>query len=138
MRRARVHVSAGMAGLLLGFALSRMGFTDWGQVHRMFTFTDPRLVLTFLGSVALAMVAFGAVARGRPAPRKPLHPGSLLGGALFGVGWALTGACPSVPLVQLGEGRLAALVPLAGIAAGMLGHRFVHGRWLRWPTDQCG
>ena len=48
----RGHATTAIFGLALGFALSWMGFADWGEVHRMFTFADWRLFLTFMVGVA--------------------------------------------------------------------------------------
>ena len=45
-----------VVGLALGTALTWMGFTDWAQVHQMFTFADLRLFFTFLGGVAFTGV----------------------------------------------------------------------------------
>ena len=124
-------------GLLLGFTLSRLGFTDYAEVHRMFTFADWRLFLTFMGAVALTAAGFAALnGRARHAPR-PLHRGVIVGGLLFGIGWALTGACPGAALAQLGEGQLAALITLAGICLGTILYRRVHARWFRWDRGGC-
>jgi hypothetical protein len=130
-------VRAGFFGLLLGFSLSWMGFADFGEVHRMFTFADLRLVLTFFAGVALTGLGFALLARGRFLEPRPIHKGSLAGGVLFGVGWALTGACPGAALVQLGEGQLPALLTLVGIAAGTVLYRAVHARWLGWERYAC-
>ena len=59
------------------------------------------------------------------------------GGVLFGIGWALCGACPSVPWVQLGEGKLASLATLAGVFAGTILYRTVHARFFRWDRGSC-
>jgi uncharacterized membrane protein YedE/YeeE len=128
---------AALFGLLLGFSLSWMGFADFGQVHRMFTFADLRLFLTFMAGVALTGAAFLLLARGHILQQRPIHKGTLVGGLLFGAGWALTGACPGAALVQLGEGQLAALVTLAGIFGGAAIYRRVHARWFRWDRGGC-
>ena len=47
-------VRFGLVGILLGYILSRIGFTDFGEVHNMFLLTDLRMFLTFCGSVAVA------------------------------------------------------------------------------------
>lgn len=107
-------------GALLGFSLSRIGFTSWDEVSAMFTVRDARLYLVFALGVVLLGLAFAVVARvSKPswAPR-PIHRGTLLGGVLFGLGWALSGACPGVILAELGEGRLYALFSLVGVAFG--------------------
>lgn len=117
---ARRTIALFAMGGLLGASLSRIGFTSWDEVHAMFTFADLRLFLTFVSGVALLGVALEVVRRrARPAwPPRPIARGTLLGGAIFGLGWALSGACPGVAVVQLGEGKLYALFTLAGILAG--------------------
>ena len=107
-------------GALLGFSLSRIGFTSWDEVHAMFTFASLRMFLAFALGVSLLAGAFAVIQRrSQPAwPARPIHRGTLVGGVLFGLGWALSGACPGVTLAQLGEGRFYALFVLAGIAIG--------------------
>lgn len=127
-----------LAGVL-GFSLSRIGFSSWDEVHSMFLFADLRLFLTFASAVAFLATAWVVVRRvSRPqwAPRA-IHRGTLLGGALFGVGWALAGACPAVALVQIGEGQLGAVLTLAGIFLGNFAYSVVHERWLRWDRASC-
>ena len=124
-------------GLLLGFSLSHIGFGDFGEVHRMFTFADPRLVLTFGGAVALCAAGFAALSRWwRFVPRRA-QASSAVGGVVFGLGWALSGACPGIVLVQLGEGQLLALLTLGGILAGTWLFGVVQRRWGIGAADRC-
>jgi uncharacterized protein len=125
------------AGLALGFSLAFIGFGDYGEVHRMFTFADLRLLLTFAGAVAVTGLGLRFLVR-RPLPKRPMHRGVVIGGALFGVGWVLTGACPGIALVQLGEGTMAALVSLASMLAGIRVYDAVNERWLHWEIGSCG
>lgn len=139
MNRAREVVLTGVAGVLFGFVLSRIGFSSWDEVHRMFTFQDLRMFLTFAGTVVLLAIAWLVIARATGASFSPrrLGKGTVIGGVLFGAGWALTGACPGIVMVQLGEGQLGALWTLGGILAGNTLYSLVHERWLRWPTHGC-
>ena len=107
-------------GALLGFSLSRIGFTSWDEVHAMFTFASLRMFLAFAIGVSLLTGAFAVIQRrSTPAwPARPIHRGTLVGGVLFGLGWALSGACPGVTIAQLGEGRFYALFVLVGIGLG--------------------
>lgn len=132
------HLRYGAYGLVFGFGLSRIGFADFSEVHAMFVFDDLRLLLTFAGGVALTMVGFLALARLAAMPRRLLHPGTVAGGLLFGAGWAITGACPSIVLVQLGHGHASALATLAGVIAGVAAYAPLNRRWLAWPSDTCG
>ena len=105
-------------GVALGYSLSRIGFTDYGELHRMFVFADLRMFLVFLGAVLVTGLGTALLGRWRSLPHKGIHRGVVIGGVLFGLGWAIAGACPGAALAQLGEGKLTALVTLAGIAMG--------------------
>ncbi|MHB8347617.1 MAG: YeeE/YedE thiosulfate transporter family protein [Acidiferrobacterales bacterium] len=131
------HLIYGLLGLALGFSLSRMGFANYGQVHRMFVFSDLRLLYTFAGAVALTMIGFQILARGQNIPRKPFHPGTIPGSILFGTGWALTGSCPAIAIVQLGEGQLAAAFTLLGILFGVWVYRQAHAQYFHWDRGAC-
>jgi len=113
-------------GTAFGFVLSRSGAADYDVVQEMFLFESFQLY--GIMAVAVAVVAPGLwwlKRRGRTATGavlkvspKPRHPGNLLGGAIFGVGWSLTGMCPGPIFVNVGEGKLYALGALAGALVG--------------------
>lgn len=130
-----------LVGLTFGFALSRIGFSSWDEVHRMFTFDSLRLLLAFCLAVAVMSVGWYLVARASSTPPRwtprNIHKGTVAGGLLFGAGWALSGACPSIALVQLGEGKLLAVLTIAGIFAGNWLYSVVHERFFRWTTASC-
>jgi uncharacterized membrane protein YedE/YeeE len=115
----------GVLGFAFGFVLSRLGFSDWGEVHRMLAFADFRLLLSFAGAVLLTAASFALLSKRVRLPRIRLHAGTIPGALLFGIGWALSGCCPATALVQLGEGYLPAAVVFAGILAG----DWLHGRF---------
>ena len=109
-------------GLVLGFVVARLGFADFDELHRMLVFRDLRLLFAFALAAGLSIAAFAALrGRLRLAPVR-LRPGTLPGALLFGLGWAICGACPGVALVQLGQGKALAAVTLAGILAGIVVH----------------
>ncbi|MPR35104.1 YeeE/YedE family protein [Cytophagaceae bacterium SJW1-29] len=49
---------------------------------------------------------------------KSFHQGQIYGGLLFGLGWALTGACPGPLYAQIGSGFLAVIVTLLSAILG--------------------
>lgn len=139
MSRVRELFATILVAAVLGFSLSRIGFSSWDEVHGMFTFGELRMTLVFALGVAILAPSWVVVRRiqGATWPTRGVHKGTFVGGLLFGAGWALSGACPSIALVQLGEGQLAAVVTLLGILAGNLVYGVVHARFLRWDTGSC-
>jgi uncharacterized membrane protein YedE/YeeE len=141
----RSHVSVAVLGLTLGVVISASGLSDWGEVHRMFslgvgqggfTVDNLRLVLAFGGAAILSVVGFRILARYDEIPAKPVRVGTVPGAILFGAGWALAGACPGAALVQIGEGKAAALVSLAGMLAGAWLHDALRKRF-GWARHSC-
>lgn len=131
------HIVVAVLGVTLGFSLSHIGFSSYGEVRKMFTFADLRMVLVFGGALMLTIIGF-ALIKGREmiAPRR-IHKGTILGAALFGAGWALTGVCPTIPLVQLGEGHLPAGFTFAGIVIGIKLFEMIQRRYLHWDVGSC-
>jgi uncharacterized membrane protein YedE/YeeE len=114
-------------GALFGFLLSRARASDFAAIAGMFRLTD--LHLFGVIGVAIATAALGLAALRASQARaldgaaivlktKPYTRAVFAGGLIFGVGWALSGACPGTALTQIGEGKLYALATVAGIVAG--------------------
>lgn len=131
-----VHAKVVVLGLFFGATLYAVGFADYAGLHRMFLFTDLRLLFTFAGAVALAMIGLRLFSR---SPRRHLavHRSAITGGALFGAGWALSGACPAIVLVQIASGQLAGVLALAGMIAGAFVCARLRARF-PWNGDACG
>jgi uncharacterized membrane protein YedE/YeeE len=55
---------------------------------------------------------------------KQFSKGQILGGLLFGLGWAITGACPGPLFAQIGAGFTVVIVTLLSAVAGT----WVYGR----------
>jgi uncharacterized protein len=138
-RAVAVHAKTALLGVWLGFVVSQIGFSDYGALTRMLTFAELRMMLAFAGGLALSIAGFLVLRSLGRGPRfaRRIHKGSIPGGVLFGAGWAVAGACPAVPLIQLGEGKLAALSTCAGIVLGMVLFGWVQRRFLRWDIGSC-
>lgn len=132
------HMFYGLFGLFMGIVLSVSGFSNFDEVHKMFTFREFRLLMIFAGAVGLSMLVFAFMPQTRSAARKHFSKGTIPGAALFGWGWAMTGACPAVVLVQLGEGQLAAIWTLFGIVTGVWFYRSLTGRAFQFDSGICG
>ena len=132
----RTHVYVAVIGVAFGFTVSMIGFGDFDQLNAMFTFQDYRMLLAFAGGVGVAAAGFLLFDPKRPT-RTPIHKGVLPGAVLFGTGWAISGGCPAIPLVQLGAGYLPAAVTLAGVATGMFIFRRINARYLHLDPGSC-
>lgn len=123
-----------LAGMLFGFGLALSTMVQPEVVLSFLRFTDLGLLLVLGGGATVTLIAY------QLAPRlmeKPVleaafgkHPSELnrdtiLGAALFGIGWGLCGVCPGPAIAGLGVGNWPLLVALAGIFAGA----YVQGRW---------
>lgn len=137
MSVGKYHLFFGLFGLLMGLTLARIGFGSYDEVHRLFTLVDLRMLFAFAAAVLVAMIGFAVFARGQKMPKKVIHPGTVVGGVLFGSGWAITGACPSTALIQLGSGYLPAALTIVGILMGAYLYRKVHARFFRWDSGAC-
>jgi uncharacterized membrane protein YedE/YeeE len=56
---------------------------------------------------------------------KKFNKGQIYGGLIFGLGWALTGACPGPLFAQIGTGALVITVTLLSAIGGT----WVYGRF---------
>ena len=113
-------------GAVFGFVLSRSGAADYNFIQGMFLFEEFQLYGIIGTAVVLTAPSLwllkrhGKTLRGSALhiENKPGHRGNLVGGALFGVGWSITGMCPGPILVNIGEGKLYALAAFAGVLVG--------------------
>ncbi|MHC5023014.1 MAG: DUF6691 family protein [Planctomycetota bacterium] len=116
-----------VGGLLFGFGLAWSGLVQQEIVLSFLRLEDLGLALMMGAALLVAMPLYQIVPRVRSTP--PLGPTfdrfprrvtgrSVLGGAIFGVGWGISGVCPGAALASLGTGNWPILAALAGLLAG--------------------
>jgi hypothetical protein len=104
-----------LLGIAFGVVLSRSEVLSWFRIQEMFRFQSFRMygiigsaIATAAASIALIKAAGVKSAAGDPIqiPSKPMGRGGsyAVGGAIFGLGWALTGACPGPLFALIGNG----------------------------------
>lgn len=133
--RGGILLATVVTGLALGFTVANIGFGDYAELNRMFTFQDLRMFLAFAGAVAIIVCAF-ALLRVRRTPGR-IHGGVVPGAVLFGTGWAISGGCPAIPIIQVAGGYLPALVTLLGIVVGVRLCRWANTRYFRVDSGSC-
>lgn len=124
----RVLVMSLLIGTWFGIILVKSEVVRWQRVHDMFLFREPHMYLIIGTGVVVSALGMGVIRRlqvrsidGQPIKYspKPFHTGVVIGGILFGAGWAITGTCPGPIYAQIGAGVGAAWLTLAGALAGM-------------------
>lgn len=136
----KADLSALGAGLLFGAGLGVSGMTQPSKVKAFLDITgswDPSLALVMVGAVVVHFILFRVVRR-RLSPlfdvhfhiptRADLDWHLIVGAAVFGAGWGLSGLCPGPALVSAGGASLSALVFVASMTIGMLAARFVQSQ----------
>lgn len=115
------------AGALFGFGLALSGMIRPEVVLSFLQFRDWGLMLVMGGALLVTLLAYQLAPRWRRTPlfggafeahRARMHRDTVVGSALFGIGWGLSGVCPGPAIAGLGTGNLQMLWVLAGLAAG--------------------
>ncbi len=118
-----------LSGALFGFGLSLSTMVQPEIVLGFLRFQDWGLMLVMGGAVLVTLAAYKLAPRvlGRPLLGEYFHQhvsqwnrDTLLGAALFGVGWGLCGVCPGPAIAGLGTGNWDLLWALGGIILGAL------------------
>lgn len=134
--RGAVLLANILTGLALGFTVTNIGFGDYTELNRMFTFQDLRMFFSFAGAVGIIVCVF-ALLRVRRTPGR-IHAGVIPGAVLFGTGWAISGGCPAIPIIQVGSGYLPAVVTIVGVVVGIRLCRWANARYFHLDRGSCG
>ena len=124
-----------LVGTLFGVVLTKGEAISWFRIQEMFRFQGFHMFGIFATALPTAIIGVQLLKRrwrrtlgGAAIVVPPKHLGSGIryaaGGTLFGLGWALTGACPGPLFALLGSGVTTMAV---AIAAAMLG-TWTYGR----------
>lgn len=116
-----------LLGALFGVILTKSEVISWFRIQEMFRFHSFHLYGVIGSAILVGMVSIQLIKRYQLrsvsgeqiqlADKKFSH-GVWLGGLLFGVGWALTGACPGPMFALLGSGMGSAAVLLLSALLG--------------------
>jgi uncharacterized protein len=125
--RASQVLSVLLAGVLFGFGLAVSTMIQPAVVLSFLRWQDAGLMLVMGGAMGLTLLAYRFVPRWRAQPLfersfghhvASLDRDTVVGAAIFGIGWGLCGVCPGPAIAGLGAGSLDLLWALAGIFVG--------------------
>ena len=110
-----------ITGVLFGFLLQKGRVLRFDKQIGALLLQDMTIFKFMLSAILVGMVGILLLADMGiiTLSHKPMNVGAVvLGGALFGAGWAIMGFCPGTSLGALGEGRWHALFAILGMVAG--------------------
>lgn len=114
-------------GTAFGFVFVKAEVISWFRIQEMFRFESFHMYGLIGSAVAVGLVSVQVLRRlraralnGEPIsiPDKKFQWGQVYGGLLFGLGWALTGACPGPLFGQIGAGFGVVVATLLSALAG--------------------
>jgi uncharacterized membrane protein YedE/YeeE len=123
-----------VSGMLFGLGLAVSTMVSPEVVLSFLRFQDFGLMLVMGGAVCVTLVVYQLAPRLMRRPlagdhfaHRPsvLDRDTLVGAAIFGMGWGLCGVCPGPAIAGLGTGNWALLVALGGILVGA----YLQGWW---------
>lgn len=118
-----------ITGIIFGALLQQaqvLRFEKQVGAMRLIDMTIVKFMLStiIVGSVGIYLLSDLGVVSFDP---RPLSLGlQVIGGLLFGIGWALIGYCPGTSLGALGEGRYHVIWPISGMLIGGLVFAFLY------------
>ena len=116
-----------LAGIVFGVVLVKGEIASWFRVQEMFRFQAFHMYGVIGTAVATGITSIWLLRRFRARTisgdtvsivPKQFRPAHIVGGVLFGIGWAMTGACPGPIYAQIGAGYGAAVIILAAALTG--------------------
>src|SRR5271154_1157173 len=112
-----------MLGIFFGITLTKSEVLSWFRIQEMFRFQSPRMYEIIASAVVVAAASVALIKRlglktisSDPIKIPPKNLGHgvryAVGGTIFGLGWALTGACPGPLFALVGNGLTVMIVAI--------------------------
>lgn len=117
-----------ITGVVFGITLTKAEIISWYRIYEMFRFQSFHMYGVIGSAVVLGIFFTQLIKRtkmrslaGTPillVPKQLSIPRYLIGGTIFGLGWALTGACPGPMFILLGNGISVIIVVILSALLG--------------------
>lgn len=116
-----------LVGIFFGILLVKAEIISWFRIQEMFKLQSFHMYGVIGSAIMVGMLSLWLIKKLKtksvegeaiqPEP-KPMNKGVIYGGLIFGVGWALTGACPGPLFAQIGTGATVTVVTLLSAIVG--------------------
>jgi hypothetical protein len=123
------------AGIFFGIILSKAEVVSWFRIYEMFRFESFHMYGIIGSAIVLGIIFIQSVKRKSVKSmygedmefiaKSKSYWRYILGGIIFGLGWALTGACPAPMFILVGHGFGIFLIVILAAIAGTLSYGFI-------------
>ena len=117
-----------IVGFIFGIVLTKAEAVSWYRIYEMFQFQSFHMYGIIMTAIATGLIGIQIIKRkqvkdikGNPIVIQDKEKGNArywIGGILFGLGWAMVGACPGPIFILLGSGFLSVGLILIGAVFG--------------------
>jgi uncharacterized membrane protein YedE/YeeE len=117
-----------LVGFVFGIVLTKSEAVSWYRIYEMFQFQSFHMFGIIMVAIGTGIIGIQIIKRrkikdikGLPIEFSDKQPGSfryLIGGLIFGLGWALVGCCPGPIFILLGAGFWSVLIVFFGALVG--------------------
>ena len=125
-------------GIFFGILLIKSEAVSWFRIFEMFRFESFHMYgiigsAVFIGAIGIGLIKKFKVKDLSGAPivipeKAKNYTSALIGGAIFGLGWALAGACPGPMYVLVGTGAISILVVIGAAVLGTFAYGLLRDR----------
>ncbi|HQX95894.1 MAG: YeeE/YedE family protein [Chitinophagaceae bacterium] len=115
------------AGLIFGIFLVKSEVVSWFRIQEMFQLKSFHMYGVIGSAVVVGIISVFLIKKFKvksiegeeiKLESKKFNKGQIYGGLTFGLGWAITGACPGPLFAQIGTGASVIIVTLLSAIAG--------------------
>jgi hypothetical protein len=123
-----------VVGMIFGIVFVKAEIISWFRIQEMFRFESFHMFGVIGTAVVVGMISVQIIKRKKVKSfegelivihDKEFNKGQIYGGLIFGLGWALTGACPGPLFAQIGAGFTVVIVTFLSAVVGT----WVYGRY---------
>ncbi|MGK7394112.1 MAG: DUF6691 family protein [Candidatus Cyclobacteriaceae bacterium M3_2C_046] len=126
-----------LLGTFFGLILTKSQVISWFRIQEMFRFQSFYMYGVIGTAILVGFISIQLIKRYQvkafsgqliAIPPKELNKGTLLGGIIFGLGWAVTGACPGPIFALIGNGFSVISLTLISAIAGTWVYGFLKNK----------
>ena len=116
-----------IVGIVFGIVFVKAEIISWFRIQEMFHLQSFFMYAVIGTAVIVGMLSVWLIKRFKiktitgeviTFENKTFNKGQILGGLIFGIGWAITGACPGPLFAQIGSGFLVVIITFLSAVAG--------------------